>query len=126
MNPNYTDAHLNAGHAQSGLGQHAEALQSYDRALELRPEDAAIRWSKAVLTLGLGDFRTGWPLYESRLELEPARQLHQRPLGRPRWSGATALDGQTIFVYAEQGLGDTLQFCRYVPAPQLDGRHGRL
>ena len=115
LNPDYTDAHLNAGHAHRGLGQHAEALQSYDRALELRPEDEAIRWSKAVLTLGLGDFRTGWPLYESRLALEPARQLHQRALGRPRWSGATALDGQTIFIYAEQGLGDTLQFCRYIP-----------
>jgi tetratricopeptide (TPR) repeat protein len=115
LDESYADAHLNAGHARRGLGRHLEALTSYDRAQALRPEDAAVTWSKAVLTLGLGDFRAGWPLYEARLQLEPARQLHERPLGRPRWSGDSPLEGKTLFVYAEQGLGDTLQFCRYLP-----------
>jgi hypothetical protein len=115
LNPNYGEAHLNTGHALRGLGRHPEALESYDRALTLMPDDAAVCWSKAVLTLGMGDFRTGWPLYEARLRLEPARQLHQRPLGRSRWSGDAPLEGKTLFVYAEQGLGDTLQFCRYIP-----------
>ena len=78
-----------------------------------------MRWSQAVLRLGLGDFRGGWPLYEARLELPPADRLRHPAL--PRWSGAEPLAGRTLLVYADQGLGDTLQFCRYVPVLEAMG-----
>jgi hypothetical protein len=68
----------------------------------------------------MGEFRAGWPLFESRLELEPGRRL-QRRFDRPRWAGEEPLEGKTLFVYAEQGLGDTLQFCRYIPLLEKRG-----
>jgi tetratricopeptide (TPR) repeat protein len=114
LRPDYADAHTNAGNAQKGLARYQEALGSLDRALSLKAGDLTATWSKAVLLLALGRFREGWPLYESRLRLEPAVRL-QRNFGKPRWSGHESLQGKTILVHCEQGLGDTLQFCRYVP-----------
>lgn len=111
--PDYVDAYINAGNAQKGLGRYQEALRNFERALSLRPDDPIATWSMAVLKLALGEFRDGWPLYEARMRIEPASRL-QRSFGVPRWSGLEALTGKTLFVHAEQGLGDTLQFCRYI------------
>src|SRR5271167_3795889 len=110
--PDYADAYTNLGNTQKGLGRYHEALRSLDTALSLKPDDAMALWSKAVLKLAMGAFRDGWPLYEARLRLEhnPLQQL--KPAAR--WSGTGALEGRTLLVYAEQGLGDTLQFCRYI------------
>ncbi len=110
--PNYVEAHINAGNTLKGLGRYVEALRSIDRALALKPEDPTATWSKAVLKLALGDFREGWRLYEARFRLPHARSA--RRFDAPRWSGAEPLAGKTLFVHSEQGLGDTLQFCRYL------------
>jgi tetratricopeptide (TPR) repeat protein len=118
--PNYADAYINAGNTQKGMGRHLEALKNFDRALALKPEDATATWSKAVLKLALGAYRDGWPLYEARFRLPHARAL-QRRFDEPRWTGAEPLEGKTLFVYAEQGLGDTLQFCRYISLLEARG-----
>jgi tetratricopeptide (TPR) repeat protein len=110
--PNYVDAHINAGNTQKGLGRYVEALRSIDRALALKPEDPTATWSKAVLKLALGDLREGWRLYEARFRLPHARPA--RRFDAPRWSGDQPLAGKTLFVHSEQGLGDTLQFCRFL------------
>jgi tetratricopeptide (TPR) repeat protein len=111
--PGYAEAHINAGNTQKGLGRPLEALRSFDRALALKPDDPTATWSKAVLKLAHGAFREGWPLYEARLRL-PHVSATQRKFPVPRWSGNESLAGKTLFVHAEQGLGDTLQFCRYL------------
>src|SRR6266853_584991 len=122
LRPDHADAHTNAGIALKGLGRYQEALESLDRALSLKPDAPTATWTKALLKLGMGDFRGGWPLYESRLRLPHARQL-QRTFTVPRWGGAVALAGKTILVYADQGLGDTLQFCRYIPVLEAMRAH---
>jgi tetratricopeptide (TPR) repeat protein len=122
LRPDHADAHTNAGIALRGLGRYQEALNNLDRALSIKPDDPTATWTKALLRLGMGDFRGGWPLYESRLRLPHARQL-QRTFTGPRWSGAEPLAGKTILVYADQGLGDTLQFCRYIPVLEAMGAH---
>jgi len=114
LKPDYIEAHTNAGIALRGLARHEEALASLDRALVLRPGDPSATWCKALLKLSAGDFREGWPLYEARLEREPLRG-RLRNFAEPRWTGDAAITGKRLFVYAEQGLGDTLQFCRYIP-----------
>jgi tetratricopeptide (TPR) repeat protein len=114
LKPDYVEAHTNAGITLRGLGRHSEALESLDRALVLKPGDRTATWCKALLKLGAGEFREGWPLYEVRLSLEAARGL-QRSFDKPRWMGDESLAGRTLLAYAEQGLGDTLQFCRYIP-----------
>src|SRR5947207_418871 len=120
LRPDYADAHINAGIALRGLARYQEALGSLDRALSLNPNDPSTRWSKAVLKLARGEFGEGWPLFEARLELEPGRRL-KRSFAQPRWLGDQPLADKTLFVYAEQGLCDTLQFCRYVPLLEAQG-----
>jgi tetratricopeptide (TPR) repeat protein len=122
LRPDYADAHTNAGIALRGLGRYQEALNSLDRALSIKPDNATASWTKALLKLSMGEFRDGWPLYESRLRLERARRL-QRTFASPRWTGAESLAGKSLLVYADQGLGDTLQFCRYIPVLEaMDAR----
>jgi Flp pilus assembly protein TadD len=119
LQPDYVEALANTGNVLRAMGRYAEAQASLARARELRPQDPTVRWSQALLSLSLGDFRGGWPLYEARLELPAAARLRHPAL--PRWSGAAALTDRTLFVYADQGLGDTLQFCRYVPVLEAMG-----
>jgi len=111
--PDYAEAYTNAGNTHKALKRYDEALRSFDRALSIKPDDVMGTWSKALLTLTLGDLAQGWPLYESRFRLQHLGSL-QRSLDMPRWSGSEPLEGKSIFVYAEQGIGDALQFCRYL------------
>jgi hypothetical protein len=60
-----------------------------------------------------GDFEQGWPLYERRQYLREVPTV--RRLSQPRWMRGVPVSGKTLFIYADQGLGDTLQFIRYVP-----------
>jgi len=117
--PDYVDAHINAGNTLKGLGRYVEALQSIDRALALEPDNPTVVWSKAVLKLALGCFREGWPLYEARFRLPHARAA--RRFGVPQWSGAEPLAGKALLVHSDQGLGDTLQFCRYIALLEKQG-----
>jgi len=123
LRPDYAEAFTNAGIALRGLGRYQEALSHLDRALSIRPDDVTATWTKALLKLAMGEFRDGWPLYESRLRLAHVRQL-QRTFAAPRWTGAQPLAGKTLLVHADEGLGDTLQFCRYLPV--LEARGARV
>jgi len=69
----------------------------------------------ALLELGLGNFKQGLPLYEARFRV-PALAVPARNFDVPRWDGAQPLAGKTLLIHAEQGLGDALQFCRYLPS----------
>ena len=122
LKPDYAAACINAANMLKGLERFGEALASFDRALALEPDHATALWSKSLLKLTLGEFDAGWPLYEARLRLEHLRPYH-RSFAVPRWSGAEALTGKTILVHAEQGLGDTLQFARYMPLLESRGAH---
>jgi hypothetical protein len=71
-------------------------------------------WNEALLRLLTGDFSRGWAKYEWRWRNE-SLALSTRNFSQPLWLGAEAIDGKTILLHSEQGLGDTIQFCRYVP-----------
>jgi tetratricopeptide (TPR) repeat protein len=92
-----------------------EALADYDRAIALNPQFADALYNRSMARLFLGDFEAGWRDYEwrwvnaQRLGIGEARTFTQ-----PRWQGED-LSGKRLLVYSEAGLGDTLQFCRYVP-----------
>lgn len=120
INPEYIDAYNNAANTLVALGRRREALQQFDRALRTQPDHAPTLWSKSLLKLSLEEYEEGWPLYESRLRLEHLRE-YRRPFRVPRWTGREDIAGKRVLIHAEQGLGDTLQFCRYLPLLESKG-----
>lgn len=104
----------NTGIVLKMLGRYREAAAAFDRALSCKPDDASAKFALAFLHLTLGEFAAGWPLYEARFDV-PALGNPARHFNAPRWNGAEPLQGKTLLVHAEQGLGDVIQFCRYLP-----------
>ena len=90
-----------------------EALQCFERALTLDPSLHSARLSAGVAHLLRGDYAAGWAGYETRWRAVPALNT-TRPIHAAEWTGEP-LSGEPVLAYAEQGLGDTLQFVRYVP-----------
>jgi len=108
------EVHTNKGTVLRTLGRSGQAAASFRRALALAPGDAAASFSLGLLHLSLGEFREGWPLYENRFRV-PGLGGAPTDFRGPRWDGTASLEGKTLLVYAEQGFGDVLQFCRYLP-----------
>jgi tetratricopeptide (TPR) repeat protein len=116
--PGYAEALNTLGFALHDLRRWDEALRSYERAIELKPDYAEPRWNMALLHLLRGEYREGWELFEWRWRTQDiAPQARDFP--RPLWLGKEPLAGRTILLHAEQGLGDIIQFSRYV-APVID------
>ena len=83
--------------------------------LSLRPDYHEASWNKSLSLLLQGDYENGLPLYESRWESWNVSEIAgKRFFAEPAWLGAESLQDKTILLYAEQGLGDFIQFCRYV------------
>lgn len=111
LRPGYVEAWINRGLALQGLGRCEAALESFGQALALRPDSAEAHCGASLCRLSRGDFAAGWEEYEWRW-LNP-RAERPRAFAEPRWRGTEPLAGKTVLLWAEQGLGDTLQFCRY-------------
>ncbi len=97
----------------ANLGRREEALASCERAIALKPDSPEAHFNKGACHLALGDYERGWEGYEWRWQTRHAAALPDFP--GPLWRGDAAIANQTILVHAEQGFGDSLQFCRYVP-----------
>jgi len=113
LRPNYADALYNLGIALAGIGRFQKALHRYEQAMALRPEHQSTRFNIALTRLLLGDFTGGWKEWEARWH-SPQLASSLRQFEQPAWKGGR-LAGKRILLHAEQGLGDTLQFVRYVP-----------
>ena len=110
--PRYPSAWSNRGVALAAMNRHSDAIESYDRALQIDPNYPRARFNRSISRLTLGDFERGLPDYEMRWT-GSEMQMTPRSFAQPRWTGREDLAGKTIFAYAEQGLGDTIQFARY-------------
>jgi tetratricopeptide (TPR) repeat protein len=114
LKPDFAEAHNNRGNALEGLARYGEALQSYQRAQQIDGDYADAHWNESLCRLLVGDYPEGWKKYEWRWRTQTYAPQAQLPLEKPLWLGVESLMGKTILLHAEGGLGDTLQFCRYV------------
>jgi tetratricopeptide (TPR) repeat protein len=119
INPDFAEAHSNLGGALQDLGFLDEAVASFRKALAIKPDCAEAHSNLGLISLLMGDFETGWPEYSWR-QLKDDSVLKNRAYPQPFWDGED-LTGKTIFVYPEQGLGDIIQFVRYLPMVRQRG-----
>jgi tetratricopeptide (TPR) repeat protein len=109
VQPDHVEALVSRGAARAELMRLDEAMADYEAALRLAPGHAKAQFNRGLIRLLTGDFEAGWLDYERRLDLAPP----QDGLTQPPWDGRTPLAGKRLFLRSEQGLGDTIQFCRY-------------
>jgi tetratricopeptide (TPR) repeat protein len=122
LRPDYPEAYSNLGIALQNQGQLDEAMACHRRAVDLRPNFPEAHLNLAGMLLARGDMLAGWEEYEWRWKTSQMVKGH-RSFAQPQWHGG-ATEGQTLLIHAEQGFGDTLQFCRY--APLAAGRRLRV
>jgi hypothetical protein len=111
--PDLAEAWYNRGIVLLELKRPNDALSSYDRAIALKPDYPEALAARGLCKLAMGDFDTGWRDYENRWRVKTHPAL-RAPTDAPLWSGGD-LRGRSILVCAERGLGDIVQFSRYVP-----------
>ena len=113
ISSNYAQAYANMGNIQQELGEFEQARLNYDRAIALSPDDAETNWNKSLLLLLMGKYEEGLKLHEWRW-MRNNSDTPKRKFKEPLWLGEESLRGKTILVHGEQGLGDSIQFCRFI------------
>lgn len=103
-------------------GALAQAQHVLQQQLRQTPEHLATQWNLGWLARRLGDYQFGWQAYELRWSIDPNLQQQWRHYPFPLWQGE-CLSGKTLLLWCEQGLGDTLQFCRFLPDVATQAQH---
>lgn len=114
IDPNAVEVLNNLANVYQQTGSAELSVSIYDRGLKLAPAHPNLNFNSALAHLTLGNFTQGWQRYEWRWR-NPLFRSKRRDFKQPLWLGNEPLNGRTILLHAEQGLGDTLQFVRYVP-----------
>jgi tetratricopeptide (TPR) repeat protein len=114
--PRLVDAYSNRGLVLEKLKHLSAAIASFDAAIQLDPNLADVRFNKSLTLLLSGNFEKGWQEYEWRWKKHSLIISKQdRFFSKPAWLGDQPLNDKKIYLYSEQGMGDTIQFCRYAP-----------
>lgn len=120
--PDFADAHNDLGNALRDTGHSEESITALRQCIQLQPEYALAHWNLALSLLVRGELIQGWREFEWRWRWD-GFSSPRRNFPQPLWTGED-LTGKTILLYAEQGMGDSIQFIRYVP--QVAKRGGKI
>ena len=115
INYKFTNSHYNRGVSLYELNLINEAIIAYDTCINLDSNHLQAIWNKSICLLLLGYLYEGFLLYESRWKNSKSDSYKERRFfSKPTWHGNISILGKTILIYTEQGLGDAIQFCRYI------------
>ncbi len=123
LRPDWPPAHCSVGAAWNLLGQYHQAIEHYQKAIALDPHCASARWNRTLLYLLQGRWELGWRDFDQRYHLDIMDRVLPHRYRQPRWDGSPFPE-QTLLVHHEQGLGDIIQFIRFLP--QVKQRGGRV
>lgn len=115
LQPDYAECLMNIGNTHYSLGCLDQALEFYDRVLTLNPDHESCKFNLSLTQLTQGNFSEGWKNYDFRMAVRKFDYYVPFLKDTPLYEGQTSLEGKTVLVCAEQGLGDFIQFIRYVP-----------
>ena len=116
LRPHHSETINILGQIYSELGEYERALHYYQRAYHIKTDYAEAHFNAGLALLRLGRWAEGWKEYEWRWRVPEIEHLISGfPKSKPPWDGIRPLTGKTIVLHTEQGLGDTIQFARYIP-----------
>ena len=121
LRSDFVEAMNNKAFSLSELQQFEKAFAIYERVAALDPDNATMRWNTGILHLLHGDFEKGWVRRDARWG---ALSQQRRTFMQPAWRGSEPVEGKTVLLYTDEGLGDTLQYVRY--ASMLAARGARI
>ena len=113
LDPKNPEIPLNIGNLMSVVSRYAEAVKYFEKAISLKPDYADAFFNLSLIKLQFCDFKNGLRLYEYRLSQNKKEKMFTSEISK-RWDGLSSLDNKKVVVLSEQGLGDTIQFCRFV------------
>lgn len=120
LKPSSIEVYNNIGNAYLDQGCFDRALFYYQEGLKKKPSYAEIIFNQATTHLLKGNLIKGWEGYEWRFRRSAKHTVYIHSYDKPRWDGSF-FRGKRLFVHAEQGLGDALQFVRYLPMVKARG-----
>ena len=116
------EPYYNLGVILADLGRTSDAALMYEEAYKISPENNGIAYNLATTLLKLGRFNEGWPLFEKRFTTSPVTENFVKRFKQPTWDGKKTK--QSLCVFSEQGIGDFLQFARFLP--EIKKKVGKL
>jgi len=114
LKPDFAVAIVNKALSLTQFGRFDEAIAVFKDAATVDPDNPDIEWNLALLELMTGNFEAGWTRREMRWK-GSMRPASYPAFGQPMWLGDTEVAGKTVLVQEDEGLGDTIQFARYLP-----------
>jgi tetratricopeptide (TPR) repeat protein len=122
LQPDAADVLSNKAFALAHAHRFDEAFAVHDRVAALDPDNAKFAFYRSHDQLLTGQFEAGWSGREARWKVRGLPIIHP-DFAQPLWLGNGDVEGKTLLIYADEGLGDTLQFVRYVPMVAALGAH---
>jgi tetratricopeptide (TPR) repeat protein len=113
VRPGYFVVLNNKAHLLAELLRFDEALACYEKVLAVTPDDPIALWNIALIDMTIGNFEAGWVGREIRWKT--GLGMTAPNFVQPQWLGDRSIDGKTVLLFADEGIGDCFQFARYVP-----------